>query len=100
MNSEPGSLLTCVGQGYLETHSSSAMFVTVIARLSSYCWISNQLVAGSIIVTHLHIRFAPPFLQMVYGPMRSMHILSQGIASASFSGRCPHFLEVLLRLLS
>jgi hypothetical protein len=35
------------------------------------------------------------FLQIVYGPMKSSHILFQGIASASFSGRCPNFLEAL-----
>jgi hypothetical protein len=31
----------------------------------------------------------------VYEPMRSMHILSHGIASDSFSGRCQKFLEAL-----
>jgi hypothetical protein len=68
---------------------SDCLFVVILMAFEL------QLVAGSIIVTHLHIEFASPFLRMVYGPMRSMHILSQEIAYASFSGRSPNFLEVM-----
>jgi hypothetical protein len=32
-------------------------------------------------------------LLILYGPMRSTHSLSHGIASASFSGKSPYFLD-------
>jgi len=54
--------------------------------LSSF--ILNQPVAGSIIVTHHNFRI----VLICYGPIRSTHILFQGVAAASFSGKCPYFL--------
>jgi hypothetical protein len=55
-------------------------------------------VLGSVIVMYLHIRSLFPFLRIVYGPIRSIHILSQGVASASFGGGCPYFLTLRLFL--
>jgi hypothetical protein len=37
-------------------------------------------------VTNLYMRSFFPFLRIVYGPIKSIHILSQGLASASFGG--------------
>src|SRR5687768_16810051 len=96
MNSLTLSNVTWVGHGYLENHSCSAILATVIDFLSSYWWISNQPDAGSIIVTHLQTRSGLPFLLILYGPIRSIHILSHIRASASFGGKCPYFLCFLL----
>jgi hypothetical protein len=64
-----------------------------IDLLSSYWWISNHPDAGSIIVTHLQTRAVLPLCLILFGPtIRSTQSLSHGIASASFSGKCPHFL--------
>src|SRR6476620_859697 len=96
MNSLPLSNVIWVGQGYLESHSCSAILATVIALLSSYWCISNQPDAGSIIVTHLHTRSGLPLRLILYGPIRSMHILSHIRASASLGGKWPYFFCFLL----
>jgi hypothetical protein len=66
------------------------MLATVIDLLSLYWCISNQPVAGSIIVTHLLVRSFIPLLRIVYGPIKSIHILSHGLASASYGGSHPY----------
>ncbi len=75
------------------SHSCSTMLVTVIDFLSSYCLISNQPVAGSIIVMHFKGGILTPFmlLLILYGPMRLTHSQSHGIVAASFSGKLPYF---------
>jgi hypothetical protein len=74
------------------------MLATVIDLLSLYWYISNQPVAGSIIVTHLHMRSFFPFLRIVYGPIKSIRILSHGLASATFHGSHPYLLTLRLLL--
>ena len=37
-------------------------------------------------MTHLHIKSSFSFLLILYGPIESIHSLSQGVASASFGG--------------
>jgi hypothetical protein len=49
-------------------------------------------------VTHLHMRSFFPFLRIVYGPIKSIHILSHRLASASFGGSHPYFLTLRLFL--
>jgi len=69
------------------------MLATVIDFLSSYCLISNQPVAGSIIVVHFKGGILTPLilLLILHGPMRLTHSLSHGFTSAVFSGRRPYF---------
>ena len=67
------------------------MLDTVMDCLSSHWQISNQPVAGCVMVTALQIKAFLPFLLILCGPMRSTHILSHGWDSASFSGKWPHF---------
>jgi hypothetical protein len=69
------------------------MLATVIDFLSLYCLISNQPVARLIIVTHFKGGILTPFmlLLMLYGPMRLMHNLSDGIASAPFQAKVHTF---------
>src|SRR3982750_4698839 len=96
MHSIPLSNVIWVGQGYLESHSCSAILATVIACLSSYWCILNQPDAGSIIVTHLQISTSLPLHLILYGPIRFMHILSYIRASASLGGKWPYFFCFLL----
>ena len=69
------------------------MLATVIDFLSSYCLISNQLVAGSIIVMAFKGLILIPFtlLLISYGPIRLTHSLSHGIANASFLAKVHTF---------
>ena len=63
--------------------------------LSFISTISNQPVAGSIIVRHHKVKAFLYFLLSVYGPMRSTHRVSQGSASACFSDKNPYFFVYL-----
>ena len=96
INSEPLSKMTLVGHGYLHSQVCSTKLAMVSALLSLIVHSSNHPVAGSIIVRHQRIKFFLEFCFIVYGPMRSTHRMSQGMASASFSGRCPYFFVCLL----
>ena len=51
--------------------------------------ISNQLVAGSIIVTHIKFICVMSLALRVYGPMRSTQSASQGLMMASFVDSLP-----------
>ncbi len=53
--------------------------------------ISNQLVAGSIIVRHMQSILEPSLSLRVYGPMMSTHNASQGVVMTSFGGTRPYF---------
>ena len=72
-------------------------FVCCLATTSLSFWsfgsstISNQLVAGSIIVRHIKSILEPSLLLRVYGPMRSTHNAPQGVVMTSFGGTCPYF---------
>ena len=50
INSEPWSYVIFVGHGYLDSHAISTLFATTSEVAVSDCIISNQLVAGSIMV--------------------------------------------------
>ncbi len=57
---------------------------------------SNQPVAGSIIVTHIKSISVPSLPLRVYGLMRSTHRVSQGFKTTSFVGSLPYFCWCLL----
>ncbi len=65
-------------------------FVCYLATTSLSFWnfccstISNQLVAGSIIVRHIKSILEPSLPLRVYEPMRSTHNASQGVVMTSF----------------
>ncbi len=71
------------------------LFVTLLPLVSLWSFgsstISNQLVAGSIIVRHIKSILEPSLPLRVYKPMRSTHNASQGVVMTSFYGTCPHF---------
>ncbi len=56
----------------------------------------NQLEAGSIIVRHMKSISVPSLPLSVYGPIKLMHTVSQGVIVASFVGIFPYFCERLL----
>ena len=60
--------------------------------------ISNQPVAGSIIVRHHNLGGFYPFWGIVYGPMRSTHRVSQEFVSACLGGSLPYFWFVVFDL--
>ena len=100
MNSVPLSKMTSCGQGYLVSQVCSTKLVMTSAHLvlGTLC-ISNQPVAGSIIVMHQRIRSVFPFLLILYGPIMSTHSFSQRRLFAFFSGisgKCPYFFFVFL----
>ena len=113
------STIYCL-HGYLLNQVLFANVLTVADDLSKYgcfCWIcvslplrpfvpmgisstrcdignstiSNQLVAGSIIVTHIKSITVLSLPLRVYGPMRSTHSASQGLVMASFAGSFPYW---------
>ena len=61
------------------------------AILLVICAISNQPVAGSIIVRHHNLSGVYTFRGIVYGPTRSTHRVSQGFVSAFLGGSFPYF---------
>ena len=71
------------------------LFVALLPLVSLWSFgsstISNQLVAGSIIVRHIKSILEPSLPLRVYKPMRSTHNASQGVVMTSFYGTCPHF---------
>ncbi len=64
------------------------LFVTLLPLVSLWSigssTISNQLVAGSIIVRHINSILEPSLPLRVYGPIRSTHNTLQGIVMTSF----------------
>ena len=66
----------------------SAIYAAVLLGI---CAISNQLVAGSIIVRHHNLSGFFTFWGIVYGPIRSTHRVSQGFVSACLGGSLPYF---------
>ena len=104
-NSLPRSILIFLGQGHLLSHCCSTMLATEIALLSLHSAISNQPVAGSIIVTassckgfSLLLLLLPDLVLVVLlqlmvcqGPVKSTQSSSQGTVSVSLTRRCPCF---------
>ncbi len=61
------------------------------SSVTSSSTISNQLVAGSIIVRHMKSISFPSLPLSVYGPIRSTHRHSQGVSTTGFGGSFPYF---------
>jgi hypothetical protein len=60
--------------------------------------IANQPVAGSHIVSACKVNSLSYLSVTMYGPMRSTHIVSQGLSSISLKDKCPYFLRGSLHL--
>ena len=95
INSIPLSNMTCVGQGYLVSQVGSNLLAMMSARLVSIDIMSNHPVAGSIITKAHRVNFLLFFL-ILYGPMRPIHRVSQGVASAFFAGNLPYLTVLVL----
>ena len=78
INSVPLSNTTCIGPGYLVSQVVSNLLAMMSARLVSIDIMSKQPMAGSIIVKAHRVNFLLLF-KMLYGPMRSIHRVSQGV---------------------
>ena len=100
MNSRLRSIITSSGHGYLSSQVRCSKLLISSACLFGTSTISNQPVAGSIIVRQCSVisvlgRMTLPFLFFVsglpnlYGPMRSIHRVFHGTTFGSFGGRCP-----------
>ena len=73
--------------------SLAFLFFSVVGTMSSTgsSTISNQLVAGSIIVRHMKSNSVLSLPFTVYGPIRSTHKYSHGMLTTSFVGSLPNF---------
>ena len=78
INSVPLSNMTSVGRGYLVSQLVSNLLAMMSERLVSIDVMSNHPVVGSIIVKAHRVNFLLLF-KMLYGPMRSIHRVSQGV---------------------
>ena len=89
-------------QRFVKIKSASLvfLFVTLLPLVSLWSFgsstISNQLVAGSIIVRHIKSILEPSLPLRVYGPIRSTHNAAQGVVMASLGGTWPYFWLCLL----
>jgi hypothetical protein len=97
MNYVPQSRMTSWGNGYQESQVHSAMLATTSTDfVLGACFVSNQSVAGSIIVTHHNLKVDFSFLRASQqGVIMSAHNFSHRGLSASFSGSLPCFFFVL-----
>jgi hypothetical protein len=86
------------GRGYLQNHGWSNIFAVPSAVLFRISAISNQPVAGSHIVNACRFNSFPCFVVMMYGPIRSTHIVSQGFWPMSFKDSYPYFLWGFLHI--
>ena len=71
-------------------------FAKVIAFFLLYCVTSNHLVTESIIVTEFNIRGSFPFINIVWGPIRSTHSLFRDVYFANLAGSLKFFLLAVL----
>ena len=95
MNSVPLSNTTCVGQGYLVSQVVSNLLAMMSTRLVSIDVMSNQPMAGSIIVKAHRFNFLLLF-RILYSPMRLIHSVSQGVALAFLVGNLPYLTVLVL----
>ena len=102
LNSLPLSHMQRIGQGY---HNSQSWFITwdTLCELklsSGMCPISNQPVAGSIMVNARTVRLcmfpSSSLVLMINGPMQSTHTVCQGLISRSRCGCFPYLVFVRL----
>ena len=97
MNSVLLSRISSWGQGYIFSQVCSTILATTSDLLvPGTCLISNQPVAGSIIVTHHISKGSLPFLSIFYGTIISTYRNSYGVNSWSFAGRCPYLVCTFL----
>ena len=83
-------VLTCT---FVPDLSSGERVVNISTGNST---ISNQLLAGSIIVRHMKSMTVPSLPFRVYGPIRSMHSVSHGVVTTIFVGSFPYLVCRLL----
>ena len=95
IKSVPLSNTTCVGLGYLVSQVVSNLLAMISAHLVSIDIMSNQPVAGSIIVKAHRVNFLLLF-KMLHGPMRLIHRVSQDVVSAFFAGNLPYLTVLVL----
>ena len=95
INSVPLSNTTCVGRAYLFSQVFSNLLAMMSARLVSIDVMSNHPVAGLVIVKGHRVNFLLLFF-ILYGPMRLIHRVSQGVASAFFAGNLPYLTVLVL----
>ena len=95
IKSIPLSNTACVGLGYLIYQVVSNLLAMMSARLVSIDVISNQTVAGSIIVKAHRVNFLLLF-RISYGPMRLIHRVSQGVVLAFLARNLPHLTVLVL----
>jgi hypothetical protein len=79
------------GRGCLVNQVVSQMSAASAAVLLEIHSISNQPVAGWIMVRHHSFRFFLPLRSTLQGPVRSTRSASHRLSSASFAGSSPHF---------
>ena len=95
INSVPLSNITCVGLGYLVSQVISNVLPMMSACLVFIEVMSNQPMAGSIIVKAHRINFLLLF-KISYIPMRSIHRVSQGVVLAFLAGNLPYLTVLVL----
>ena len=95
INFIPLSNTTCVGLGYLVSQVVSSLLAMMSARLVSSDVMSNQPVAGSIIVKANRVNFLLLF-KILYGPMRLIHTVSQGVVLAFLASNLPYLTVLVL----
>ncbi len=73
----------------------STPFLTTVTAVLGSSMISNQAVAGSIIVKNIKSKMVSYFPFSTYGPIKLVHTHFQGSITAVLSGSSPYFcLEV------
>ena len=82
------SRIILLGHGYLDNHVCSILFAITSADLVLIVVMSNQLVAGSIMINACKVSVWLFGCLKDYGPMRSTQINSHGLTLTYLSGRC------------
>ena len=92
-NSTPLSYIILLGRGYLLSQEFLNILEASAEFLESFISaISNQPVAGSIIVLQDSFRVSPVYVVTLYGPMLSIWVVFHGVTSCamSFTGSLPY----------
>ena len=97
-NLVPRSNTIRCGSGYQVNEFFLVIYAISAAFLLSICVISNQPVAGSIIVRHHYSSGFFLFRGIVYGPMRSTHSASQVFVSTCLCVSLPYLWLVVFAL--
>ena len=99
MNYFPWSNVIPIGLGYLDIHVVSTKLAIDILLSSSYCYISNHPVIGSITGTDfMGMFYFLPFSCMTQGLTRYKQSLFHGIPSADLADNLPYFYLIVFYL--